>query len=1713
MSDVGGGEARYLITVDPSGVADVGDILADSIASGTQRAKREVKGLENVVAGVRRGVQAQARVVGRSMAQGIAQGLRSSSPSVQRAALNALATTQKAAAQQAAAAARTAVAAQTVAARAAAQQVRGAQQTAAQQARAQLQANSAASRQQLAQTVALGKQQAAITQGLAQQQVIAARVAGQRRVAIQRFVLDSLSRLERGFGRAVVGVASTTTGAIRRLYAGTVGSVQRSFAQRHSLIERSLRQETHLFVTAGKQVQAIQQKAQTGVVGISRRAGLGLGGGIAAGSLLTQGFQRAADIENVQKRLNVLLGNNVFAARALFLQLAAFARTTAFDLTGVSDLASRLLAANVAAEDILPNIKALSGAITLVGGTTDDLNGIARALGQIVSVGKLTAEEMNQISERLPGLNITQLFSDALGFATTSAFIEAREAGEISGEAAIDAFFRAMKFDPRFGQALAEGANTFSNLRANAIESFADVGASIVERFEKPIKAALKGTVTAFSGLASFIRGGELSGGMETLRLVAGKLGVALLGIVAAKGAAEVLGLLGRGVGLLLSPMGILVTVVAAAATAFGFFFQRSEAFRKIVFDIRDRVVAFARAVGTTLVRGLQTAVDALDDLRRITFGWLSDMASRLSVLGRFSGFLSQIFSNLAKGRAAEAFERVASAAKALGQNLAPIGRALANFRFPIAALVSGDFDRAVAGFKAAGRQLAEAVSEAFTNAMKSLDPFIDIAANFVSRFKAQFIGGGIGAVVGGLVGGPLGAALGAALGVAVSLAIPRIRDAISRINILDLFGRLLQGVREVGRRIALVLSDRRTFAAVGAVAAAAAALAFEFVRGFVTGIIQNRGEFAAVANVIFEALTNVPAAFKAAAALVILLRGAITGAFRSNAISQAVSQSLATQLNTGTQQAVKQATLGNKLRAAFSGLGVIAGQAPQVGLASALSGQALGEATSSLDQGLAFAGLAGSVAAGFAAAGPAGGAAALGVGILTTALSANAKASREAEERIKGYQEAIKEAGSEAGGLGLGLQLEQFGDLKEVLADVGFRVKDFQDAFAAGRSDEFIDQVRQRVLETSGSLVDATAITELLQRAIEDLGEAAERNNIEDALVGDGQGFATLAAGITGIINKAADAAREMRSAAAERRVLFQQQQSAQLEGALGSIRDKATEIGTEADIAREKLENLINPPSAADAQNQAVLNIPGITSQLSTALGGPQNVFSGAQAEQALSDLRRNASAAFAAAVQEGIKTGNPVKALEDSLAVQRLAIAQAPELTPEARETAIRELEAAFSTFKTDGIPLAVKASEIDARAAGVAARAQALEAAVQAGEIPIASAANIADAIASGGQIVQSADSIVRNSPAEVRARARLDDASAAGGQIASTADSAVQSRPISVGGNLNVDTGPAYQAGLDIAAGLRNGISAGTAQVAKQAAEAVDRAIIAARAAAGAASPSKVFMRLGGDIMDGLTLGIKEAQGGPVSAITDVVNAMIRQVRGLSGLGESVREGLGSLFSGFFDATRTRAGGNVLTAVQEFSDAVRNVRSTVQQNAETLFGIGAKKPEERSLSERLLLGESFTSLRIGDEFGSSNRATIATAVAQIREIGAALIEQGFSAKQASDQMLAYRSQLLLTAVNSGLAAAEVDRLISSLGLSVQNLQQFVSEANRLNAVVTEAQRRAKEAEKPPPPLTTGPNPVQQFIDIDMNLPTGDPQANALAVVNRLALSLR
>lgn len=181
----------------------------------------------------------------------------------------------------------------------------------------------------------------------------------------------------------------------------------------------------------------------------------------------TFALRTASAAETTEISFTTMLGSEE-AALSMMEELADFAAHTPFELSGLQTATRQLLAYGFTAEDVIPMLTAVGDATAALGTGQAGIESVTRALGQMQTRGKVSAEEMLQLTEA--GIPAWEYLARAIGTDTAGA-MDAVTEGAVSASEGIEAIVSGMEND--FGGMMEEQSRTveglFSNL-SDAIE-------------------------------------------------------------------------------------------------------------------------------------------------------------------------------------------------------------------------------------------------------------------------------------------------------------------------------------------------------------------------------------------------------------------------------------------------------------------------------------------------------------------------------------------------------------------------------------------------------------------------------------------------------------------------------------------------------------------------------------------------------------------------------------------------------------------------------------------------------------------------------------------------------------------------------------------------------------------------------------------------------------------------------------------------------------------------------------------------------------------------------------------------------------------------------------------------------------------------------------------------------------------------------------------
>jgi tape measure domain-containing protein len=210
-----------------------------------------------------------------------------------------------------------------------------------------------------------------------------------------------------------------------------------------------------------------------------------LAGAMGGGSVLGGGLfavKLAGEFEMIEKAMTQMTGS-AETAKQILSDIDRLAAKSPFDITGLQQNARLLLALGVSADRIVPTMKALADATAAMGGNTELLDRMSLAFGQMLSKGRLQAEEFRQLAEA--GIPAWKILSKVLGvdIPTAQTMVEKRMVDSAKVVPAMIA--ELSKMYGGMNEALASTTlGSFRQLRTNALITLRNIGKDLSKELD-----------------------------------------------------------------------------------------------------------------------------------------------------------------------------------------------------------------------------------------------------------------------------------------------------------------------------------------------------------------------------------------------------------------------------------------------------------------------------------------------------------------------------------------------------------------------------------------------------------------------------------------------------------------------------------------------------------------------------------------------------------------------------------------------------------------------------------------------------------------------------------------------------------------------------------------------------------------------------------------------------------------------------------------------------------------------------------------------------------------------------------------------------------------------------------------------------------------------------------------------------------------------------
>jgi len=277
------------------------------------------------------------------------------------------------------------------------------------------------------------------------------------------------------------------TSTIRLTVADNFSAQLRAFSQAVDNAEK----QTKELGAAAKTTTTSTGGMMSKLGGLAGGLGVPLGlGGIAAAiiGVGAASIKLGMDMEQTKMAFTTLLGSSDAAKKHLE-ELRDFAATTPFQFNDLTAASQKLQAMGFEAKNVIPMLTDLGDAASAMGaGGAEKIDRMVLALGQMQAKGKVSAQEMNQLTEaNIPGW---RYLSEAMGM-TTAEVMKLSEKGLLPADAAIQAILKGMRED--FGGMMAKQAETAAGQVSNLTDALMRFGTVLGEVANPSIKEGAKG--------------------------------------------------------------------------------------------------------------------------------------------------------------------------------------------------------------------------------------------------------------------------------------------------------------------------------------------------------------------------------------------------------------------------------------------------------------------------------------------------------------------------------------------------------------------------------------------------------------------------------------------------------------------------------------------------------------------------------------------------------------------------------------------------------------------------------------------------------------------------------------------------------------------------------------------------------------------------------------------------------------------------------------------------------------------------------------------------------------------------------------------------------------------------------------------------------------------------------------------------------------------
>ncbi len=340
-----------------------------------------------------------------------------------------------------------------------------------------------------------------------------------------------------------------------------LGTAHAAIEVRLDRLEAGLAKAERDFASTGKKIEAKSAEIKRNLTQTFGDLGRTLTIGLTAPlvGLGTAAVKAAVEMDSLKRGLRAVAGSSQEAERQLK-RLKEVAKLPGLGFNEAIAGSTRLQAAGLSAKQAEKALLGFGNALASVGRGKADLDGVITALSQIQSKGVISAEEINQIAERVP--QIRRIMVDAFGTANT----EILQKAKLTSTQFIDAISSSLEKLPRVTGGAQNSFENFSDAAKRALTAIGDTLLPSVTRALEKFTPILENIASGFGKMGNISKG--VLGGLAVGGAIIGPALIGLSALITAIGNVNK-ALAGSALGRLLGGAG-RVAGAAAAPLALG---------------------------------------------------------------------------------------------------------------------------------------------------------------------------------------------------------------------------------------------------------------------------------------------------------------------------------------------------------------------------------------------------------------------------------------------------------------------------------------------------------------------------------------------------------------------------------------------------------------------------------------------------------------------------------------------------------------------------------------------------------------------------------------------------------------------------------------------------------------------------------------------------------------------------------------------------------------------------------------------------------------------------------------------------------------------------------------------------------------------------------------------------------------------------------------